>query len=186
MVSTDSEEIAEIAKKYGANVPFMRSEQTASDFATTADVLLEVLGEYKKRGREYEYMACLYPTAPFVTGEKLREAFRDFEVSEAVELMPVIPFSFPPQRGHVIKDGLLELKWKEHLNSRSQDLETIYHDSGQFYFYRVSLYMEGGGQITEGIVPFILNELEVQDIDNETDWRLAELKYEFLKERNEK
>lgn len=186
MVSTDSEEIAEIAKKYGANVPFMRSEQTASDFATTADVLLEVISEYKKRGQEYEYMACLYPTAPFVTGEKLQEAFRVFKKSDAVELKPVVPFSYPPQRGFVIRNDYLEMQWKEHLNTRSQELEKIYHDCGQFYFYRVAMYIERKGQIPDGIIPFVIDELEVQDIDNETDWQLAELKYQFLKERKGK
>ena len=76
MVSTDDEEIAEIAKKAGASVPFMRSAKTSDDYATTDDVLIEVLEEYEKMGRDFAYMACIYPTAPFVTAEKLKEAFR--------------------------------------------------------------------------------------------------------------
>ena len=177
MVSTDSVEIAEIAKKYGAEVPFMRSERTSDDFATTSDVLLEVVDEYQKRGQTFQYMSCIYPTAPFVTAKKLQDAYRMLSESDAVELMPVVPFSYPPQRGFVLQKERLEMKWKEHINARSQDLETLYHDCGQFYFYRINEYKAAKGQISEGIIPMLLSDLEVQDIDNETDWKLAELKY---------
>lgn len=180
MVSTDSEEIADIAKKFGAKVPFMRSEKTASDFATTADVLLEVVREYAKKGDVFQYMSCLYPTAPFVTAKKLRKAYENLKQSDAVMLMPVVPFSYPPQRGYVLQEGRLEMKWKENLNARSQDLEALYHDCGQFYFYRVEEYTAAKGQISQGIIPMILDDLEVQDIDNETDWKLAELKYQLM------
>lgn len=180
MVSTDSEEIAEIARRYGAKVPFMRSEQAASDTATTADVLLEVLDEYKKIGQEFEYFSCIYPTAPFIRAGKLKEAFCAFKESTADELLPVVPFSYPPQRGYIMKDGFLEMKWKENFSVRSQDLETLYHDCGQFYFYRTVAYQERQGIITNGILPFVMNEMEVQDIDNETDWKLAELKYQLI------
>ena len=180
MVSTDSEEIAEVARRYGAAVPFMRSEKTSDDFATTADVLLEVLSEYEKRGKTFEEMVCIYPTAPFVTAEKLQAAAKYLESGTAGMVMPVIPFSYPPQRGYVIKDEYLEMKWKENYSARSQDLEKLYHDAGQFYFYKVAEYKKKSGKITEGIFPMILDEMEVQDIDNETDWKLAELKYQLL------
>lgn len=182
MVSTDSEEIAEIAKEYGAKVPFMRSEYTAGDYATTADVLLEVLEEYEKRGRTFRYMSCIYPTAPFVTGERLKEAFQLLQEKDALEVMPVVPFSYPPQRGYIMRGGTLEMKWKENLNTRSQDLETLYHDSGQFYIWDVVRFQEKEGQLSEGIVPLFLDDLEVQDIDHETDWKLAELKYKLLRD----
>lgn len=180
MISTDSEEIAEIGRQYGAKVPFLRSERTASDYATTAEVLLEVLEGYEKRGQQFHYMSCLYPTAPFVTSEKLKKAYQMLQEHQAVMVMPVVPFSYPPQRGYILRDQVLEMKWKENLNKRSQDLETIYHDCGQFYFYDVEPYVVQKGQITEGIVPLIMDELEVQDIDNETDWKLAELKYQLV------
>lgn len=180
MVSTDSEEIAEIAKKYGARVPFMRSEKAASDTATTADVLLEVLEEYRKRGQEFEFFSCIYPTAPFIRAERLREAFGKLKESTAAEVLPVVAFSYPPQRGYILKDGFLEMKWKENFSVRSQDLETLYHDCGQFYFYRTEAYQERKGIMVDGVIPFVMDELEVQDIDNETDWKLAELKYQLL------
>lgn len=182
MISTDSEEIAEIGRKYGAKVPFLRSEKTSSDYATTAEVLLEVVEEYEKQNRQFQYISCIYPTAPFITPEKLRKAYQILQDHQAVEVMPVISFSYPPQRGYILQDQLLEMKWKENLNMRSQDLETIYHDCGQFYFYDLESYVARKGQITEGIVPLIMDELEVQDIDNETDWKLAELKYQLLAE----
>jgi len=180
MVSTDSEEIAELAREYGAEVPFMRSEKTSDDFATTADVLLEVLSEYERRGKIFEVMACIYPTAPFVTAEKLQAAAKYLESGTAGMVLPVIPFSYPPQRGYFIRNECLEMKWKENYSARSQDLEKLYHDAGQFYFYKVAEYKEKNGKIMEGIFPMILDEMEVQDIDNETDWKLAELKYRLL------
>jgi N-acylneuraminate cytidylyltransferase len=186
MVSTDSDEIAAVAAEYGAKVPFMRSARTSDDYATTADVLLEVLDEYEKRGETFQYMSCIYPTAPFVTGERLREAFSLLQQSGAIEVMPVVPFSYPPQRGYVLKGDVLDMKWKENLNARSQDLETLYHDSGQFYFWNVGQYLEKEGQISTGIVPVVLDDLEVQDIDNETDWKLAELKYQLLHTQQDK
>lgn len=177
MVSTDSEEIAEIAKIYGAEVPFMRSKKTSDDFATTADVLMEVLQEYEKLGMSFDFMACIYPTAPFITGDKLAKAVNDLKKQEATMAMPVVAFSYPPQRGYVIENGIMNMKWKENYNKRSQDLEKMYHDSGQFYVFKVDEYISLNGQISENIVPIVVDELEVQDIDNETDWKLAEMKY---------
>lgn len=181
MVSTDDNEIAEIAKKYGADVPFMRSEQTASDFATTADVIKEVLTNYKERGQEFEYACCIYPTAPFITPKRLEEAMKLMKENNPVEVLPVVAFSFPPQRCFVIDEiGYMSYKYKEYKNSRSQDLEKQYHDAGQFYVYNVAQYLERNGNISEGLMPIILNELEVQDIDNEEDWKVAEFKYKLL------
>ena len=177
MVSTDDEEIARIARDAGASVPFMRSERTANDFATTDDVLLEVLAEYEKRGENFAYMACLYPTAPFVTAEKLRNAFRILEEQNAAAVMPVVRFSFPPQRGMTVRDGRLVYCYPENAQKRSQDLEAMYHDCGQFYFYRTEAFLAGGGDPAEGYVPIVMPETEVQDIDSPEDWEIAELKY---------
>ena len=180
MVSTDSEEIAEIARKYGANVPFMRSANTSSDSATTADVLREVLNEYKKVGQIFEYMCCIYPTAPFVTGEKLKMAYDKVKKENVDEVMPVVTFSFPPQRGQVIKDGKLYMLNPECKNVQSQKLEKVYHDCGQFYFMDVGAFEKSGGDIHDNICPLVMSELEVQDIDNETDWKIAEMKYKIM------
>lgn len=184
MVSTDSEEIAEIARAYGAKVPFMRSAKTSDDFATTADVLMEVLERYQEMDRTFDVMSCIYPTAPFVTPQKLQRAYDTLTKEQAVMAMPVVAFSYPPQRSYVLNGNMLEMKWKENYNKRSQDLEKMYHDAGQFYMYQVEAFVRLKGQMTESIVPVIVDEMEVQDIDNESDWKLAELKYQMIKMRN--
>lgn len=181
MVSTDSKEIAEIARSYGANIPFMRSEKTASDFATTRDVLMEVLSEYAKQGKSFDDMTCLYPTAPFVTAQKLRDAVTLFKETNSSLLIPVVQFSYPPQRAYVINDGKLQFKWEEYRYTRSQDLEAFYHEAGQFYCYNIKGYLAADGAIRENIIPFILPESEVQDIDTEEDWKMAELKFKMMK-----
>ncbi len=183
MVSTDDEEIAEIARSAGASVPFMRSEKTANDYATTDDVLMEVLEEYKKRGKVFQYMACLYPTAPFITAYKLKTAMEKMIQSEASAVMPVVPFSFPPQRGMVEKEGRLCYCYPENAAKRSQDLETMYHDCGQFYCYDIEKYLAVNGNVDADYVPIVMSEMEVQDIDNLMDWELAEVKYRIMEEK---
>lgn len=181
MVSTDDEEIAEVARKAGAKVPFLRSEATSNDYASTTDVLLEVLEKYKELGQTFDYMACLYPTNPFITSEKLIDAMRIIEGSDYAEVLPVVAFSFPPQRSYVLdENGSLMYKWPEFKESRSQDLEKMYHDAGQFYFYNVESYIKNKG-VKGTVHPLICPESEVQDIDNEEDWKMAELKVEFMR-----
>jgi len=180
MVSTDDKEIAEIAKEAGANVPFMRSEKTSNDYATTAEVLVEVIEQYRKLGQEFSYTCCIYPTAPFVTKEKLQGAFTMMKEKKASQLIPVVAYSFPPQRCVVIREGNIEMLHPEHRNTRSQDLEIYYHDCGQFYFYDTKQLIKNNGIMVENVIPMVLSELEVQDIDNESDWVLAEIKYKMM------
>ena len=184
MVSTEDEEIAEIAKKYGAKVPFYRSEKTAGDFATTNDVLLEVLEEYKKLGKEFEEACCIYPTAPFVTSSKLKKAMEEFAASDADTLIPVVAFSYPPKRSLVIREGRLVFQYPEFMDSRSQDLEAEYHDIGQFYLFRTEAFERNKKLMIGNILPFVVDEMEVQDIDNESDWKIAEIKYQAMQNKN--
>lgn len=186
MVSTDDREIAEIAEKYGATVPFFRSEKTSNDFAVTSQVLAEVLEEYESRGQCFDRLCCIYPTAPFITAERLRTAMELLEEKQADSVLPVVRFSFPPQRGVVLEDDFLRFKWPEHRNARSQDLEPFYHDVGQFYCVNVESFREQQVLVMEKTVPLIMSELEIQDIDTEEDWKLAELKYQMLKEKGYK
>ncbi len=180
MVSTDDGEIAEIARRYGAEVPFYRSESTAGDYATTNDVLLEVLAEYEKRGEHYELGCCIYPTAPFVTADKLRDAMERLESSGADTLIPVVAFSYPPQRAMLVKEGRLVFEYPQYLDSRSQDLEPHYHDVGQFYLFYTEAFKRNRKLMTGDILPYVVSELEVQDIDNLTDWEIAEIKFRFM------
>lgn len=180
MVSTEDEEIAEIAKSAGARVPFMRSGENAGDYASTDDVLLEVLEAYREQGREFDSFCCLYPTAPFVTAEKLRRAMQLLDKADSV--MPVVAFSFPPQRCMVLnEEGELRMKWPEHAKTRSQDLEPYYHDCGQFYCCKTAPFLEYKTTDLPHMVPMIMSETQVQDIDNLDDWKIAELKYSLMK-----
>lgn len=180
MVSTDDQEIAEIAKNYGAKVPFFRSETTSNDYATTVDVLLEVLETYEKRGEAFDVACCLYPTAPFITADRLREGMSLLEGSDCDVVLPVVAFSYPPKRGLVIRDGHLIFEYPEYLNTRSQDIETSYHDVGQFYLFRVQNFKRNRSLMLGNVLPLQIPETEVQDIDNETDWQLAEMKFRLL------
>lgn len=180
MVSTDDEEIAEISRKYGASVPFMRSANTSNDHATTADAILEVLEAYKRIGETFEYACCLYPTAPFVTAEKLVAAYGKLKSEKLDAVFPVMPFGYPIWRSLKMENGRLQLNWEEYKNARSQDLPTAYHDAGQFYFFNVAVFMQKKTIMTDNMGGINISEMEGQDIDNETDWQLAELKYQLM------
>ena len=180
MVSTDDEEIGVIAKHYGASVPFYRSAETSNDYATTVDVLIEVINRYKEQGRTFDTVCCLYSTAPFVTSERLKEAYG--KLSDKVDgCFTIVEYSYPIQRSLKInKSGLVEMKYPEFLKSRTQDLEKVYHDAGQFYFMKTVAMEQEKTVWCKRTEPLILSELEVQDLDTLTDWQLAEMKYELI------
>ena len=179
MVSTDDEEIAEIAKQYGAKVPFFRSATTSTDLAITVDVLNEVLNEYKKRGEVFDYICCIYPTALFVKPEKLRDSFNYMLDNGYDSAFPIVQFSYPIQRGLRINENQrVNMIWPQYINSRSQELEPTYHDAGQFYFRSVNKLEETNAMKGDNTYGIVTSELEVQDLDTMTDWELAELKYE--------
>ncbi len=183
MVSTDDKEIADIAVQYGASVPFLRSESTADDMTVTSDVLVEVLQKYKQLGREFAYTCCIYPTAPFITAKKLSTAYSMLSNSNAKTLVPVVRFGFPILRSFKIEDGLIKMNWPEHLNSRSQDLTPTFHDCGQFYFFRTAPFLKDRKLFTDNTIPYEMPESEVQDIDTEEDWKVAEIKYKIILDR---
>lgn len=180
MVSTDDEEIAEIAKKAGAMVPFFRSRETADDYANTTDVMLEVLHAYEARGQFFTHACCIYPTAPFITAQKLKKAMEILEESCADSVLPVVKFSFPPQRSVVLEGEYLKFKWPEHMFTRSQDLEPFYHDAGQFYALRTDSFLSKKRLVMDKTIPMEMPDLEVQDIDTLEDWQIAEVKYSVM------
>ncbi|MEX1002980.1 MAG: pseudaminic acid cytidylyltransferase [Crocinitomicaceae bacterium] len=183
MVSTDSEKIAEVATKYGAKIPFMRSAKAADDFATTAEVIKEVIEQYSKQKKEeYDLICCLYPTAPFVTKELLQKAFQKLQDKKYDAVFPVVAFQSPVQRAIMIREDKLSLMMPEYMNSRSQDLETVYHDAGQFYWLRPEKTVALNKMWTENTGVIEVSDLSAQDIDTETDWKMAELKYKYFNE----
>ncbi len=177
MVSTDDSEIADVAKSFGASVPFMRSQKNSDDFATTSDVIFEVLSNYDKK---FDYVCCVYPTAPFVTSQKLRDSFELLKSNNASSVIPVVQFSYPPQRGFLVQDGVLKMQEPVFESSRSQDLEKVFHDVGQFYWLRSAPFILNRRLFSAGALPFFVSTLEAQDIDSIEDWHLAELKYQYL------
>ncbi|MDR2546847.1 MAG: pseudaminic acid cytidylyltransferase [Lachnospiraceae bacterium] len=177
MVSTEDEEIAAIAREYGAEIPFMRSMATAGDMVTTDDVLREVLMEYRQRGEEYEQFCCIYPTSPLLDAKRLQTAMKMLAKRECDGVIPIVAFPSPPQRGIVIKAGMACRQYPVYQDARSQDLETIYRDSGQFYACRTDAFFAAGTLMVEKLHPLILSEMETQDIDTDEDWWLAELKW---------
>lgn len=181
MVSTDDEEIAEVAKRYGAKVPFFRSEENSGDHATTVGVLLEVLREYQTLGLSFEYACCIYATAPLIRQHNLTEGYRKLVIESRCSVFPVVKFSYPIWRGlKIVESGKTEMIWPEHISSRSQDLEEVYHDAGQWYWFEVGHLVKNKAMFSENSASTILSALEVQDIDNDTDWQMAELKHELL------
>jgi len=183
MVSTDDKDIAEISASFGANVPFFRSAQTSDDHATTFDVLEEVVLKYRERGEIFDHLCCIYPTAPFVTPAKLRHAMTLLLESGADSVLPVVRFSYPIQRALKIEGSRAVMFWPEHYSSRSQDLTPAFHDCGQFYCVKIESMLRQRRLFADNTVPLEVPELEVQDIDNEADWKLAEIKVQALKHR---
>jgi pseudaminic acid cytidylyltransferase len=180
MVSTDDDEIAEVARQFGASVPFRRDPATASDTATTAEVLREVFTQYAVQDQTFDAACCLYPTAPLVTVELLRQAFDKLTSGGFDCVMPVQRFGFPIQRALHLTDDRLAWFQPEHALTRSQDLEPAWHDAGQFYFFDVPRFLESRKLLTDNTAGIPISELQAQDIDTETDWQLAELKYKLL------
>jgi pseudaminic acid cytidylyltransferase len=177
MVSTDDAEIAEIAIEYGAQVPFIRSEKNSNDFATTLDVLNEVVEFYRSKGEKFDSLLCIYPTAVLADLEDINLAFSKLENFEMV--LPITKFSYPPQRGYCItKKNGVDFVFPENINKRSQDLEPWFHDAGQWYWYKINQMNKGLGVLKKGYVE--ISNIKIQDIDTEDDWVLAELKYNFV------
>ena len=142
MVSTDDDEIAEVSKKYGAEVPFMRSKHTSDDFTGTADVILEVVNDLQKTGMQFDTACCLYPTAPFISKQALTDSYQLMMDNKFDSVFPVCPFSYPIQRALEINYSKTTMVWEENLNKRSQDLPARYHDAGQFYWLNVKAFLQ--------------------------------------------
>ncbi|MEO6846819.1 MAG: pseudaminic acid cytidylyltransferase [Chthoniobacterales bacterium] len=180
IVSTDSEEIAEIARAQGAKVPFLRSEEASNDKATSAMVMREIIARDQAENRSFDFYCMIYPTAVFLTPEKLTKGY-DLLSSRAGydTAFTVVRHGHPIQRAFHIKDEMITPMWPENAFVHSQNLEPTYHDAAQFYWLKAKPFMESGRIFAERSAPIVLLESEAQDIDNEEDWKIAELKFEL-------
>jgi N-acylneuraminate cytidylyltransferase len=180
MVSTDDDEIAEVAMRHGAEVPFRRSPESSDDLASFPTVLMEVLREYRKRGREFELTCGCYATAALTTPEHLREGLDKLRADANLSyVVPVVPFGYPIQRALRILSGHIEMVQPEHYGTRSQELEKAYHDAGQWYWMRSNAMFDAIPVLSPSANAVVLSDMDAQDIDTEEDWRLAELKFQI-------
>ena len=178
MVSTEDEEIAQVARECGAQVPFLRSEETANDYATTCDVLKEVITEYHKLGRMFDTLCCIYPCVPFLTADILRKAWQ--QMGEHNAIFPVCSYPVPIEWAHELdENGVLYCRDKKACNTRSQDLKKCYYDAGMFYFCKTEILLSLYTLCPDDTLGYVISENECQDIDTPEDWEMAELKYRF-------
>lgn len=178
MVSTDDQEIADVAIQGGAKVPFLRSAATSNDTAVTAAVISEVLQRYQENGVEFDRLCCIYPVTPLLQAKHLKAAAALLEAENVESVQPVVRFGFPPQRAvRVLPDGRVSWIYPEHALTRSQDLEAQYHDVGQFYWWKTADFLKEKVLVGTNTFAYEMSELDIQDIDNEVDWQLAEQKY---------
>ena len=181
IVSTDDKDIAEIAIRYGAKVPFFRSLKNSDDHATTIDVIEEVLNKYKYLSKFFDYTCCIYPCAPFISVKNLQKSFLKLQLNDYDCVFPIVRFSYPIQRAVKINqsDSIVMFQ-PEYMQTRSQDLEASFHDAGQFYFMNTARIIRSRNLWTDNTGYIELSDMESQDIDTIADWKLAEIKYKLM------
>lgn len=180
MVSTDDYEIADIAKSYCADVPFMRSEKNSSDYATTKDVILEVINEYQNQyNKFFNYFCCIYPCTPLLTTQDIISAMKITIDNHYETTFPVVPYPSPIYRSIIIENDIPKRLYPQFENTRTQDLQQTYYDAGQYYCGNTKLFLNNTntGLLTQNTRCIITSPLKYHDIDNEEDWKLAEIKY---------
>ena len=183
IVSTDDDEIAVIAKKYGAKVPFIRPNELSNDYAGTIPVIKHAIEWLENNNNTIDNVCCLYATAPFIQSRTISQAFQQFQESKANYCFSVTSFAFPIQRAiKLTEENRVNMFFPENFEIRSQDLEEAYHDAGQFYWGKAQAFKDGLSIFSEVSSPYILPRYLVQDIDSTEDWIRAEAMYKVLKE----
>ncbi|MBV8466603.1 MAG: pseudaminic acid cytidylyltransferase [Burkholderiales bacterium] len=187
VVSTDDDEIADLAVSLGADVPFRRPDELANDFATTLAVIQHAINSVAEQGTKADYVCCLYATAPMLAAESLQEAAAQLEQRpDKSYVFSVTHFDFPVQRALKLgADGAVDALYPQYRDTRSQDLEPAFHDAGQFYIGRTAAWLRGDPIMSPCSLPYKLPRHRVQDIDTPDDWRRAELLYAALQQLGE-
>ena len=181
LVSTDDQEIADVALQYGAEVPFLRPADIADDFSTTLDVMQHAIAWCKYQQWVVDSVCCIYATAPFILPEYIKQGLVELSDDNVQYAFSATSFPFPVQRAiSLSKDGAVSMYYPEYANTRSQDLEEAYHDAGQFYWGKASAFLSGKAFFAEHSKAVVLPRKRVQDIDTPEDWELAELLFSAL------
>jgi len=181
IVSTDDLDIAEVAKEYGAEVPFMRPPELSDDYASTISVIAHAISWLRQHHEAPKEVCCIYATAPFVRVDDLHQGLNLLSKLGADYVFTVTKYAFPIQRAiRLTHSSHVEMFYPEHFNTRSQDLEEAYHDAGQFYWGRAEAWITGKPIFSPDAVPIILPRHRVQDIDTQEDWLRAEWMYRSL------
>ena len=179
IVSTDNHEIASIAKQHGADVPYMRPKHLADEYTGTNAVVKDVIQNIHKNGEQISYVCCIYATAPFISSKYLIKAYQDLINQKKSYAFSVTTYSFPVQRSFVInKSNEIENLFPDMTLSRSQDLQEVYHDAGQFYWGLADAFLNDLPVFSGHSIPITLPRYLVQDIDTIEDWKQAELMFE--------
>jgi N-acylneuraminate cytidylyltransferase len=183
IVSTDDNEIAEVAKTYGAKVPFIRPSELSNDYAGTVPVIKHTIEWLEDQNNTIDNVCCLYATAPFIQSQTISKAFQQLQESKADYCFSVTSFAFPIQRSiRITQDDKVDMFYPENFNVRSQDLEEAYHDAGQFYWGKAQAFKDELPVFSETASPYILPRYLVQDIDTMEDWIRAEAMHRVLQE----
>src|SRR5690606_26108213 len=180
MAATNDAQICRGAKDFAATAAFLRTKDKADASAISGDIADEEPLKYAPANTNVETTCRILPTAPFVTPKKIIEGYDKLIEGEFVSVFPVLEFSFPIQRSLKIEGNKVVMVWNEYLNTRSQDLEPRYHDSGQFYWLKSIPFSKEQKMFTDNSGAIVISELHAQDIDTENDWKLAEIKYKLM------
>lgn len=177
IVSTDDAEIAEVAKKYGAEVPYFRSAELSDDYATTADVMADAVARLKSD--EIDFICCIYATAPLLLSEDLIKGFSMLKDNLHIDYaFSITEFAFPIQRALKLNDkAQISMFYPEYMATRSQDLIEGWHDAGQFYWGTSTAWLNKKAIFSKNSLGVKLPRVRVQDIDTPEDWEMAELLY---------
>ena len=182
IVSTDSKKIAKIAIKYGAETPFLRPKKYSTDHSTTREVIEHAINFLEKQNYDIDAVACVYPTSVLIGKNDLKNAYKLFlKNKKKYYVFSALKFSYPVQRGFYIRKNKVVALNKKNLNKRSQDLENIFHDAGKFYFFTKKMIKKKINIFSKFSYPIKIDELKAQDIDNYSDWKLAEIKHKHMK-----
>jgi pseudaminic acid cytidylyltransferase len=180
IVSTDSEKIASVARKYGAETPFVRPAQLSDDFSGTTEVIAHAITWLQSKGEKIDLVCCVYATAPFLASETIIKGMKIIEETNKKYSLTVAAFPSSIHRAFRVDNNQIDMFWPSNFNVRSQDLEEAYYDAGQMYCGKAEAFLENVPFYTNDSVPIILSSFLVQDVDTLGDWVMAELKYKVL------